>query len=113
MNDLQANTKENLLNTLKYFTAAEEQRRYKSSVPFVHVPNEIVAQWDSYRRVRDKDWYIQIWEPAELEALDNFGKILDNFLGKCEGKLNDVPEILENLGWIAVMEAAAPILVLL
>jgi hypothetical protein len=106
MTDLQTNTRDNVLRTLHDFASAERQKNYKNSVPFVEIPTELLAQWDGYQRVRDREWYQNIWSDLELKSLDNFNLKLEDALQGTKHKLTDVPEILQDKKWIGVMQIA-------
>lgn len=72
MTELQLNIRENICDTLQVFASSERQVVYQKDVPFVHIPREIVAQWDSYCELRDSGWYTEIWNDHELKHLDSF-----------------------------------------
>ena len=105
MTDLQTNTRNQVIDTLQVFASDDKQRKYKNSVPFVHIPHELVAQWDGYQELRTREWYIKIWNELELENLDNFDFKLRKVLKDIGDDIADVPEIFENKKWIEITKA--------
>lgn len=106
MTELQTNTRNHVVDTLQVFASSDRQRRYKDAVTFVHIPQELLAQWGSYRELRSSEWYIKIWDELELENLDNFDFKLRQVLKDLGENIADVPEILENQTWIEIMKGA-------
>jgi hypothetical protein len=106
MTERQQNVKWQVLDALKNFASAEKQMKYKDKVPFVHIPFELMAQWNYFRDNRNQDWYQQIWTPAELKSLDEFSAALKNLLPQLGKQPDDVPEILDNAIWKEIMEKA-------
>jgi hypothetical protein len=106
MTELQLNTKNSVQGTLQVFASADKQRKYKNDVHFVHIPNEIIAQWASYQQLRSREWYIKIWSNLELKSLDDFDLTLRKLLNDIGDSIVDVPEILQNKTWVKIMKAA-------
>ena len=105
MTELQSNTRNNLLNTLQFFSSLEEQINYKNAVPYVHIPNELLSQWESYRELRNKTWYIEIWNSREIKAIDDFEIGLKKQISKMN-MINDLPKILEDRYWLEIKKIA-------
>lgn len=72
MPKLEQNVVDQLHKTLADFASEERQTSYKEQVPFVHVPVELLAQWDNDSRlVREADWFRALFTEAERAALSN------------------------------------------
>lgn len=106
MTELQLHTKNQVLETIHVFASPDRQSKYKNSVPFVHVPRELVAQFDSYRNLRSREWYIGIWSEPELKALDDFDIRLNKCFEEIGEDMDDVPEIFEDQKWIEIVKTA-------
>ena len=99
------NTRNQIINTLEIFASEQRQIDYKKSVPFVHIPDEIIAQWHGYQELNKRDWYIKIWHESELKSIENFDLTLKPSLN-CLSNVSDIPEILLKKEWTDIMEAA-------
>jgi hypothetical protein len=82
-------------------------------VPFVHIPRELLAQWDEYSRLlkERRDWFIQSLTERELVAMVTFDAAVEAF--PCDGRLPDVPEILDTSDWVQLMHGASQLLIVL
>ena len=113
MTELQLNTKNSVLTTLAVFASANNQKDYKNAVPFAHVPNEIIGQWQSYRELRTKEWFNAIWNETELKSLDDFDLVVKKLILETKKDIQDVPEVLLDEKWIKVMKTAESCLFIL
>lgn len=107
MTDLQTNTRRNVEDFFEQLSSKEKLIRYKNAVPFVRIPNELIAQWDSFSRIK-QSWYREIWsskEWTELTLFDEFFNKKLRTMPKKEQEL-DIPEILESKTWKEIMERA-------
>lgn len=107
MTELQINTRQNVERFFEQLSSKEELIRYKSAVPFVHIPDELFAQWDSFARIQ-QEWYRDIWDSNEWEELNEFDKFYREQLKSTPKEETDfdVPEILETQTWIGIMSMA-------
>ena len=105
MNELQKNTKSGITDFFNTISSKDSQLNYKKSVPFVHIPNELVCQWDDFFSP-DYKWFSEMWTESEFKLLINFdlrfNKLIDSM-----GELEDVPSILNNDKWKKVMNLAS------
>ena len=91
----------NLEDTLLYFSSQKEQSRYKNSVPFVNIPEELIAQWDSFARLLYyQEWFVSELDKECIQKLKEFNIHIENFFEYCQDDCEDVPEIFENYEWI-------------
>ena len=106
MNELQENSRLNLIQTLDCLASMTEQLNYKNSVPFVHIPYELICQWDSHF-IKDKQWFRETWTSQEWEALSSFNVAFDRIcqLIPNEG-FQDIPEVHTNPIWLDIIAAA-------
>lgn len=109
MNELQMNTRKAIINTLNLLGSFSEQSQYKNSVPFVNVPAELIELWSNHNRMKNKNWYVEIWTESEYLVLEEFNKYFQDKLECLPKKLPDVPHILENETWIQIMKMAQSI----
>jgi len=107
---LQKNTRLNLIRTLEDFSDRQRQEKYKRAVPFVHVPIELLAQWDNYsHHLRGRrNWFIESFTARELVAMEKFDAAVEAFA--CDEPFSDVPEIFEEDGWVQLMHGASLLL---
>jgi hypothetical protein len=83
--------------------------KYKQAVPFVHVPRELLAQWDEYsNRLKEKrEWFVESFDPGELAAIISFEMTIAAFKND---QLLDVPEVFRLPEWVALMNKASELL---
>ena len=108
LTELQKNIFSHLLMTLDSFSNQENQKKYKEKVPFVHIPIELLAEWDEYHRLTSekRDWFIVMFSEYEIEQMGRFEKYLMPIYKM--RRIPDVPEIFNNRSWqIAMKEAKA------
>jgi hypothetical protein len=99
-----------LHGTLEDLSDAERQIAYKAAVPFVHVPIELLAQWNNNARMlREVEWFQVLFSPEEKAAMVDFDRLVDSRIPSIKG-LRDVPEVLELPAWQEIMGAAARLL---
>lgn len=103
MNQLQTNSKNNLFETLEYLASIDKQIGYKESVPFVHIPYELICQWEGHF-VKDQSWFQEIWTEYQWKELkrfdEKFNKICDQIP---DLDFSDVPEVFEHPLWIKMI----------
>ena len=97
--DLKRNMCAQLIDTLLVVSSESAQIDYKRKVPFVHVPEELLAQWASYRaHFYESGWFSQWLDPICLEALICFDKKIQQFT-KSHSDIEDVPIVFNNEDW--------------
>jgi hypothetical protein len=109
MNELQINTRKTILNTLDLLGSISKQSEYKNSVPFVNIPAELIEQWNNHNRIKNNNWYTEIWTEKEYLLLEAFNKNFQEKLECLPKKLPDIPQILENENWIEIIKMAKKI----
>ncbi len=106
MTQLQINTKRQVQDTLETLSSEKLQLSYKKAVPFVHIPNELAAQWDNYKSLRGRSWYREIWTDIELIALKEFENDFNQWSKNLGKKWADVPSIFDNKSWQELMKSS-------
>ena len=109
----QKNARANLTRLLEIWSEKQSQIAYQQAVPFVHVPNELLAQWEAYANLlkQQQKWFIASLNERELSALGSFDEAVEAFENASE--LPDVPEIFQFPGWLALMSKAGELLLVL
>ena len=99
-----------MVRTLEDWSDQERQVRYKQSVPFVHVPRELLAQWDQYSRLMKvrQAWFIESLTDGELAAMATFDTEVAAF--DFEVHLPDVPEVFDLPQWRQLMDKGRELL---
>ncbi len=105
MDELQKNRKNGIVNFLTTISSKDSQLSYKKAVPFVHIPNELVCQWDSLFSP-DYKWFSEIWAESEFNLLVKFDSDINKILDSM-GELEDIPAILNDEEWKKVMNLAS------
>lgn len=103
---LQKNTKRNLIMTLTYLSSKEEQVKYNKTVPYVHIPEELIEQWLS-GFLPEQEWFREIFTKEEFVTLSMFNEEFlkaQKFLEKED--YPNVPEIFEFEVWNNLMAKA-------
>ena len=104
---LKLNTVNDLKEVIVDFSSADEQRQYKSSVPYVHIPIEIIEQLSDQVRMLDEcKWYAELYEISEIDKLKDFYQFCKKETKKYGKQFPDVPEILSTKIWQDVMSEA-------
>jgi hypothetical protein len=89
-------------------SSVSRQRDYKSNVPFVHVPIELLEQWaGAARMLRELAWYRGIFRPEELATLRDFDAQAAACIARLGEPIPDVPAIFERRAWTDLAHAAA------
>ena len=112
LSELQKNSRTNLLRMIRDIASSERQREYKDKVPFVHVPIELLAQWDGYSRLihEKRAWFVDIFTQDELSALIMFDVAVRDYERASDNDIKDVPEILQDEDWLALVARAKKLL---
>lgn len=110
MTGLQRNYLQHVIGTLEYLSNFDRQRRYKHSVPFAHIPNELLEQWSEYRRLLHEGtpWFASIFTADQIQAMRNFDSIMSR--AGAMPQLPDVDEIFSLSLWRDVRDEAALLL---
>ena len=106
MTKLQQNTMGQLVGTLETLADFDEQRRYKKSVPFVHIPIELAEQWSNYPRLlnADQDWFTAILSEDQVDAIRGFDAVMSS--ARIDHRFPDVEEVFSLPVWIKIRDAA-------
>lgn len=104
------NSKNNLFQTLETMSSIEEQINYKKAVSFVHIPHELICQWDG-AFMSEQRWFREIWTNDEWNSLNDFDKEFRTLYRKIPNiEFPDIPEVLENKTWVRIMKSAKKVL---
>jgi hypothetical protein len=99
LHDLRRNICTQIMGTLEAFSLESAQLDYKRKVPFVHVPEELLAQWGSYRNhFYDSNWFSRWLDPSCLTALICLDEKIQQF-SKDHRDIEDVPIIFDSVDW--------------
>ncbi|MEO1483963.1 MAG: hypothetical protein AAFU77_17770, partial [Myxococcota bacterium] len=79
--ELGKKAREDLLYTLEHFASREKQIKYKEAVPFVHIPIELMQQWENFARLlrEERKWFLDVVTPEEREAMGHFDRALNTY----------------------------------
>lgn len=87
-------------NTLFWLSSAEEQIRYQGFVEFVHVPIELIAQWDNhFRMIVEVKWFSDLFSQLEKENIFKFNLIMNDFCDVDYKLLDDLEDYLASNSW--------------
>jgi hypothetical protein len=111
LSELEKNSIDHLLRTLEDWASSERQISYKKAVPFVHVPIELLAQWDHHNRMlREVDWFRTLFTESEQAKLFAFNATVERYCEVRGDHYADVAEILADQEWQKLMQAAGDLL---
>ncbi|UJB17328.1 MULTISPECIES: hypothetical protein [Lysobacter] len=89
-----------------------EQSAYQAVAPRVHIPNEVINQWEDWVR---PDWRDELIAPtfssAEIEAIGRFYVVWEAVAAATPDPLPALPALLETPQWQRLASAAAEALV--
>lgn len=113
MIELQRNYFQRVVGTLEHLSDFDQQRRYKHSVPFVHIPDELLEQWSEYRRLLHEGtpWFASIFTANQVHAMRSFDSTIQR--SGALSQLPDVDAIFSLPLWAEVRDEAALLLKLL
>ncbi|NBB19608.1 hypothetical protein GVN20_09620 [Runella sp. CRIBMP] len=107
MTELQKNSRNHIMDFFYTLASNERQIGYKRFVPFVHIPYELIAQWDGfYKYHQNQKWFRDIWNENELKWLRDFDNKFNESLDMLPKDIPDIPEIFENTHWLQIMQLA-------
>ena len=111
--ELQENSRQHVIRMLRDLASKERQVFYKSAVPFVHAPIELLEQWANYSRLlaENRDWFMEIFSAEQLEALRAFDGAVS--ARNRDNNMPDVDEIFSSAEWNALGERAEALLAVL
>lgn len=88
--ELIANSRQNMLDTLADFSCVDRQRKYAAAVPYVHVPIELSCQWEQHSSLlNEQPWFRDSLTPSELSAALLFDTEFNVF---CDTLGHDLPD---------------------
>ena len=106
--ELVANSRRNMLETLRDLSCVDRQRKYRDAVPYVHVPVELACQWDQYSLLmREQQWFRDSLAPAELAAARDFDAAFNSFCDQFGRDLPDLDVLWGDQRWADVGLVAA------
>jgi len=107
MTELQKNSKSHIMDFFYTLASNERQINYKKSVPVVHIPYELIAQWDgAFKYPQNQKWFRDIWKEKELNWLKEFDSKFNEIMDKLPKSIPDIPEIFENTHWLQLIQLA-------
>lgn len=113
-NELIKNKALDLREVLTDLSSESEQREYKSKVPFVHIPDELIEQiHDHIRMLNDCDWYRKLYTTEEIELIKRYYDVVELVISKYGNNIPDVPEVFNVKEWQRVMLEANNLLSLI
>lgn len=89
---LQINCRRTLSIFLEQLSSREYQQHYKNAAPFVHIPTEMIAQWDSLYLTNTK-WFLRGFTMDELLALKLLEQLIRELLIQFDGVIPDIPDV--------------------
>ncbi len=111
---LQDNSLGQLRRTLEDLSSTDRQRRYKEQAPFVHVPDELLAQWETHiRYLRETEWFRELFDTAQATAMERFDILIQETAAQLGSGVPDVPEIFGRAAWLEIGSEAEWLLKLL
>lgn len=88
LHTLKLRIRSNIIDYLELAASADEQREYERRVPIVHVPNEMINQWEDCVPDADFDWY------SEPEYSLDEQRAIKRFHGVWGTVADDTPDIM-------------------
>ena len=109
--ELIKNKVSDLKEVLEDLSSKDERKLYKASVPYVHVPEELIEQWaDHWRMIREVKWYNKLFTCEEIELMNSLDEKVNKFSQKHLEDMPDVSEIFANQEWQNIMEESMSVL---
>ena len=106
--ELIANSRRNMLDTLLCLSCRDRQREYRDAVPYVHVPVELACQWDQHSSLlHEQQWFRDSLTPTELEIALEFDSFFSSFCDHFDSDLPDFNELWDDPRWADIGLAAA------
>jgi hypothetical protein len=106
--ELIANSRRQLLDTLRYLSCRDRQREYRDAVPYVHVPVELACQWEQHSSLmHGQQWFRDSLTPAELSAARDFDATFYTLYDEYDRDLPDFDVLWHDQRWADVGLAAA------
>ena len=103
--ELQRNTRNEVIDTLQLISSKEEQIEYQCEVPVADVITELHRDWES-AYLRDQEWFTEIFNERELQALDQFNTEIETIMSKLGEPLPPINEFIETAVWNHLVFAA-------
>ena len=97
--------RESMIEVLESIASRNDLIEYKQSVPYVHIPFEVLSEWESAYGIKYK-WFYDEYSATEIQHLTQIDEQISSLYEDFEGRIDkfpDVPEILENKKWIDLM----------
>lgn len=101
------NTLSALEEIITKLSSKEEQLIYKSSVPFVHIPLELMEQLDNQARMlQECAWYFDLFDEKDRDQIVEFYSNCNRKMSMFGDVWPDIPEIFETETWKNIMQDA-------
>lgn len=106
MDNLAANMRQRVIETLSLVSSEDRQRKYQLAVPYIDVSAELFNQWEDFYHP-DDDGFRQGFRPEELEALRRFNNVFEEVAKETPKFLPPLDEFLKSTSWRKLSDAAA------
>ena len=90
----------------EWTSSFDSQRKYQAEVPLVHVPNEVINQWEDWFN-HDPTWLVPpVYSEAEREAVVEFDRIWNRVAEATPDPLPSLDEACRLPEWEELRAAA-------
>lgn len=94
-----------LIELLELISSKDDLIKYKNNIPFVHIPFEVLSDWDSAFGIQYK-WYYEEYKEVEINKMKEMDRIISDLYTSYEADMDnfpDVPEIFKTPLWNKLM----------
>ncbi|TGT70772.1 hypothetical protein EN802_20850 [bacterium M00.F.Ca.ET.159.01.1.1] len=96
-----------LIGYFEWVSSYDEQRRYQTAVPYVHVPNEALNQWDDWASDGVLERYVEpVFSVEEQQALRDYRAVLNSFCDDTPQTLPPLEQLIGTEPWARLRLAA-------
>lgn len=97
-----------IIEVLELYASYEEQNAYQRAVPFVHVPAEVIVQWEDWvsNPAFGAELASSAYSPEEVEALRRFDAVWEEVCESTPDPLPALAVLQQSLPWLHLREAA-------
>lgn len=99
-----------VIDYLELVASLDEQRRYQAAVPLVHVPSELINQWEDWVRGSSEQlpdaFPSTVYSPAEVAAVASFHAVWDSVAARTPNPMPPLAELHQLPVWGEMTSAA-------
>ena len=96
-----------IIEALELSSSCEEQRTYQDKVPLVHVPHEVINQWEDWVNPISVPGLVPpVFSQEEVAAITDFQAVWDDVCDKTPNPLPDLTTLQQSELWSRLREAA-------